>query len=144
MKTLIALAAASLFLTVYAFAGVTGNWTGAGTMQMTGMPAMSCERVTLDLTDTGSTLEIRQYSFDCSGTHQEISPMTLELRGGSYYAGNQKVGERQGDKVTITFVDPQSHATITNVFEPSGNALKLRYEMSANGFDEKISADLHQ
>jgi hypothetical protein len=68
--------------------------------------------------------------------------MKLDLRGGSYYVGNQKMGERNGDKISLVFLDPPNHATITTVFEPAGNSLKVHYNLQANGFEETLNATL--
>ncbi|MGZ3655078.1 MAG: hypothetical protein ACXVB9_06025 [Bdellovibrionota bacterium] len=125
-------------------ASVSGNWTGAGTMNMTGAPAMPCDNVTLDLADSGSRLEIRQYKFSCSGEEENISPMSFDLRNGSYFIGNDKVGERQGDRITLTMVDSQNHITMSNVFDVAGGKLQLAYKMSGPGFEESMNTTLHQ
>ena len=141
MKALIALATfTALAASVSAFAALGGNWNGTGTLNVSGMPAMACQEVHLNLAETATSLDVQQFTYKCSGMDAEVQPQRFDLRDGHYYLGRKIVGEVHGNVSDLNLVDPNGQGTLTLHFERQGNNLALRSTTSAQGL---LTATLH-
>jgi hypothetical protein len=145
MKKILSLCIASALLaSISAFAAIGGKWHGTGNVTMTGMQPMSCETVVADIEEDASSLELRQFDYNCSGMEVKSSPIRLDQRAGSYYLGGQKVGHTDGSVSEFTLVDTAANATMVFRFERVGANLKVTNSMTANGFNQVLEANLQQ
>jgi hypothetical protein len=117
------------------------KWTGPGTMQMTGAPDQACASVTAEISQDDKSFDLQKFTYDCSGTSSNTDPIRLDLRAGDLYLGADKVGTKLDNKVAFAIHDP-SGATISFEFVTANDVLQAKETLSANGFQQVVSANL--
>ena len=105
MKIRFLLLAVSLLATS-SFANLPGRWSGKGKLVGdNGAYKQDCQSIGLEMSQSSSVFSIDAGHFKCGDVSSTWEPLDLDVRGGSLYLGDEKIGTLRSNRVSFVLQD---------------------------------------